>query len=385
MEEDPSRIKACTLEVDLDIPETKEFHDYTKDYPLAPESKVINGVSKLVPNLLHKRNYVVHHKALQCYLRLGAKLEKIHKGVSYEEKEFLREYIETNQKKRETARNKFEKDFYKLLNNAVFGKTMENVRYRCGIKLVNGANEKGEKKLLKFYASSTFKGSKVFEGSALVSVNMAKKEVILNKPIAVGQAILDLSTVVMFNFDYDDVLKRWPGKTKLLATDADSLMYEIGTSDIFQDINPDVKTHFDTSDYPKDHPSGILTGQNKKVLGLFKDEMQGKIVKEFVGPRAKCYALSVLDDVDFKKAKGVPKKVVKKSIHFDHYKKCLFEGKIYMTEFMTLRAREHVITNDKVTKIALSRDDDKRYLLENETHETLPHCHYAIPKEHKLL
>ena len=208
MEEDPSRIKACTLEVDLDIPETKEFHDYTKDYPLAPESKVINGVPKLVPNLLHKRNYVVHHKALQCYLRLGAKLKKIHRGVSYEEEEFLREYIETNQEMRETANNKFEKNFLKLLNNAVFGKTMENVRDCCGIKLVNGASEKGEKKLLKLFASSTFKGSKVFEDSALVSVNMAKKEVVLNKPIAVGQAILDLSKVVMFDFHYDYVLKK---------------------------------------------------------------------------------------------------------------------------------------------------------------------------------
>ena len=208
MEEEPSRIKACTLEVDLDIPETKEFHDYTKDYPLAPESKVINGVSKLVPNLLHKRNYVVHHKALQCYLRLGAKLKKIHRGVSYEEKEFLREYIETNQKKRETTKNKFEKDFFKLLNNAVFGKTMENVRNRCGVKLVNGASEKGGKRLLKLYASPTFRGSKVFEDSALVSVNMAKKEVVLNKPIAVGQAILNLSKVVMFNFHYDYVLKK---------------------------------------------------------------------------------------------------------------------------------------------------------------------------------
>ena len=120
--------------------------------------------------------------------------------------------------------------------------------------------KRGGKKLLKFYASSTFKWSKTFEDSALVSVNMAKKEVVLNKPIAIGQAILDLSKVVMFNFHYDYVLKKWPGKVKLLATDTDSLMYEIRTSDFFRDINPDVKTHFDTSDYPKDHSSGILTG-----------------------------------------------------------------------------------------------------------------------------
>ena len=111
---------------------------------------------------------------------------------------------------------------------------MENVRNRCGIKLVNGANEKGEKKLLKFYASSTFKGSKVFEDSALVSVNMAKKEVVLNKPIAVGQAILDLSKVVMFDFHYDYVLKKWPGKAKLLATDTDSLMYRSGRATSFR-------------------------------------------------------------------------------------------------------------------------------------------------------
>ena len=278
--EDPTQIKSFTLEVDLDIPETKEFHHYTKDYPLAPETKIVNGVPKLAPNLLHKRNYVVHHKALQCYLRLGAVLKKIHRGVSYEEKEFIKEYIETNQKKREKAKNKFEKDFFKLMNNSVFGKTMENVRARSGVKLVSGASDKGKKRLRKLIANPTFKSAKVFEDSSLVSVNMAKREVMLDKPIAVGQAILDISNVVMFNFHYDYVLKKWSGKAKLLATDTDSLMYEIRTSDFFQDINPDVKTHFDTSDYPKDHPSGILTGQNKKVLGLFKDELQGKIVKE---------------------------------------------------------------------------------------------------------
>ena len=162
-------------------------------------------------------------------------------------------------------------------------------------------------------------------------------------------------------------------------------MYEVQTSDFFQDIAPDLKEHFDTLDYPKDHPTGIPTGMNKKVLGLFKDEMQGKIVKEFVGLRAKSYALSVLDEPDFKKAKGVPKRVVKKSIYFDHYKKCLFEGKTYMTEFMTLRSRNHTITNDRVTKIALSRNDDKRYLLEDSEHRTLPHGHYSIPKEHRIL
>ena len=149
----------------------------------------------------------------------------------------------------------------------------------------------------------------------------------------------------------------------MLATDTDSLILEIRTKDVYEDITLDVHQRFDTSNYKSEHPSGMPVGVNKKVPGMFKDEMGGGIITEFVGLRSKMYSFSSLEQEEEKKAKGVPKSVVKKNIHFDHYKNCLFEKKSLTTQFYTLRSRDHEIHTEKVTKVALSNKDTKRYLL----------------------
>ena len=135
--------------------------------------------------------------------------------------------------------------------------------------------------------------------------------------------ILDLSKTLMYDFHYNYIKKKYGDKAKLLLTDTDSLMYEIQTEDFYKDINGDVKDRFDTSGYPPDHPSGIPSGFNKKVLGMFKDEVNGNVINEFVGLRAKLYSYKMFVGEESKKCKGVKKSVVKKSITHEDYKRCL--------------------------------------------------------------
>ena len=122
---------------------------------------------------------------------------------------------------------------------------------------------------------------------------MKKTEVYFNRPIYVGQAILDLSKTLMFHFHYNYIKSKYGNKAELLFTDTDSLMHEIETDDFYHDIVPDVKKRFDTSDYPEKHESGIKTGVNKKVIGKCKDEAAGKQITHFVGLRAKLYSYKI--------------------------------------------------------------------------------------------
>ena len=241
----------------------------------------MNKVEKLIPNLRDKEKYVLHYENLTQYLDLGLKLTCIHRGIRFEESEWLKPYIDMNTKLRTKGNNDFEKDFFKLMNNSVFGKTMENIRNRVNIKLVND-----REKAKKLTAKPNFKHLNIF-CEELIAVHMKKTNLIFNKPVYLGMCILDLSKTIMYEFHYNYIKKKYGDKAKLLFTDTDSLMYEIKTEDFYKDISGDVKDRFDTSDYPPNHPSGIPTGCNKKVLGVFKDEVAGMIIEEFVGLRAK--------------------------------------------------------------------------------------------------
>ena len=197
---------------------------------------------------------------------------------------------------------------------------------------------------------------------------MKNTEVYFGKPVYVGQAILDLSKTLMFNFHYEYILEKYNSKAQLLFTDTDSLMYEIKTKDFYKDINPDVQDKFDTSDYSTNHKSGIQIGVNKKVIGMFKDEVAGRQITHFVGLRAKLYSYKVEDEKDLKKCKGIKKNVVKKSIDFDDYVKCLFSGEKEMRKMKIIRSEKHDIYSKEVNKIALSNEDDKRFVLEDKVY-----------------
>ena len=359
----------CILEVYLEYPE--HLHDLHNDYPLAPERITVNKVEKLIPNLNNKTKYVIHHETLKLYLSLGLKLTKIHRGITFDESAWLKPYIDLNTDLRAKATNDFEKDFFKLMNNSVFGKTMENIRNRVDIRLVT--RESQAKKLT---CKPNYQHHTIFSKN-LAAVHMKKVSLKFNKPVYLGMSILDLSKTLMYDFHYNYIKPKYGERAKLLFTDTDSLAYEIETEDFYRDISIDVKEKFDTSNYPKNHPSGILTGVNKKVIGMFKDEAAGKQIAEFVGLRAKLYSYRVEESYEEKKCKGVKKAVIKKTISFNDYKNCLFDNKPAMRKMNVIRSHLHTIFTETVNKIALSPFDDKRLIRKDNIH-TFAHGHRAL-------
>jgi len=320
----------CCLEVDLDYP--RDLHDLHNDYPLAPEPLKVNKVYKLIPNLYNKTKYVIHHENLKQYIKLGLRLKKIHRSIRFEESEWLKPYIYLNTNLRAKASNNFEKDFFKLMNNSIYGKTMENIRNRVDIHLVT--NKRDSKK---FVSKPNYNHRNIFSDN-LIAIHMKKTKLVFNKPVYLGMCILDLSKTLMYDFHYNYIKKKYGDRAKLLFTDTDSLCYEIETKDFYADIKPDVMGLFDTSDYPKNHPSSIPIGVNKKVLGKFKEEAEGHQIREFVGLRSKLYAYHFDKEIVKKgkkiliekACKGITKNVKKKNITFKDYKNCLFQKQLLM-------------------------------------------------------
>ena len=277
------------LEVDLEYP--KELHELHNDYPLAPEVmnvkanmlsekqveiyKLINGskepkdekTNKLILNLNDKNKYVVHIRTLQFYLKHGLKLKKVHRAIKFEQKEILKPYIEFNTEKRKNARNDFEKDIFKLLNNAVFGKTMEDKRKHLDFEIVSD-----ERRFMKCVNNPSFKRSHIINED-LVGVEKQKPKLKLDKPIFIGMSILDLSKQHMYKFYYDVMKPKYGENIRMVYTDTDSFVFHTKTDDIYQDLK-EINDEMDFSGYDKNHKCFDVT--NKKVLGKFKDECEGK-------------------------------------------------------------------------------------------------------------
>ena len=282
--------------MDLEYPQ--ELHYKHNDYPVAPEklkvSKnmllghckkiaekyniLIGQVNKLIPTLSNKEKYVLRYQNLQLYLDLGLNLTKVHRVLEFNQSPWLKQYIHFNTEKRKQAKNSFEKDFFKLMNNSVFGKTMENLSKRVDVRLVTN-----EKKLLKLTSKPTYVSSKIFNKN-LVAVHKIKEALILNRPAYVGICILDLSKTLMYDFHYNYIKKKYDDRAELLFTDTDSLTYEIEAEDVYQDFWND-RDKFDNSDYPENSP---YHDKNNKVIGKFKYKAASTPVVEFVGLRSKC-------------------------------------------------------------------------------------------------
>ena len=204
----------CVLEVDIEYPE--DLHDLHNDYPLAPERSKIGGVEKLIPNLGDKKKkYIVHHESLKLYESLGLKIKKIRRGIKFREEAWLEPYIMTNTELRKNTKSDFEKDFFKLMNKSVFGKTTENIRNRVDIRLVND-----RRKAEKLAAKPNFKHLTIFDED-LAAVHMKITKILFNKPVYCGMAILDLSKTLMYDFHYNYIKQKFDEKAKLLFTDTD--------------------------------------------------------------------------------------------------------------------------------------------------------------------
>ena len=187
--------KGYLLKVDVKYPEV--LHDSHNDLPFMCEKMKINKVEKLVPNLYDKKKYIIHIKALNQALKHGLILEKVHRVIEFNQSAGLKPYIDFNTELRTQAKNDFEKDFFKLMNNSVFGKTMENIRKHKDIKLVTN-----EKAYLKNIMKPTFTPGVLF-GENLMGCEMGKIKIVMNKPVYLGKAILDLSKIIMYEFHYD--------------------------------------------------------------------------------------------------------------------------------------------------------------------------------------
>ena len=372
------------LEVDLDYP--KELHDLHSDYPLAPENVTVSenmlspysknlleclgmkptNVSKLIPNLNNKTKYILHHENLKQYLGLGMKLTKIHRILSFTQSPWLEPYIKFNTEQRKLAKNEFEKDFFKLMNNSVFGKTMENLRNHVNVELVTH-----QERLRKVIAKPNFTSFRIFDEN-LAAVQVTKPTLTLNRPIYAGMAILDLSKTLMYDFHYNHIKTLYGDRAKLLLTDTDSLCYEIETPDIYADMAKYIHL-FDTSNFQTDHP--LHSNHNKKVIGKFKDECPEHPPREFVGLKPKMYSID-LGLTEKKVAKGVMRSVIKCQLRHSLYKQSLFEGKAFSHSGHHIRSISHKVNTLKINKISLTPFDDKKYFI-NER-ENLAHGHYKI-------
>ena len=187
--------KGYMLEVDVSYP--KDLHDCHNDLPFMCESMEINGVEKLVPNLHDKKGYVIHIRALDQALRHGLVLERIHRAIKFNQSAWMKPYIDFSTQLRAVATSDFDKDFFKLVNKVVFGKTMENIRKHRNIKLVMT-----EERYLKTVMRPNFKFGIRFDEN-LMGCEMGKIKIKMNKPVYLSQAILDLSKIIMYEFHYD--------------------------------------------------------------------------------------------------------------------------------------------------------------------------------------
>ena len=295
---DENNDKGYIFEVDVKYP--KRLHELRSDLPFLPERMEINKCNKLVCNLYSKKKYVAHINTLKQALNHGLKFKKIHRVIEFNQEAWLKLYIDMNNDLRKLAKNDFEKDLFKLMNNSVFGKIMENIRKHRDIKLVTT-----DKKISKLVSEPNYHTINLISEDLSI-IEMKKTKVKMNKPIYLGLSILEISKILMYEFWYDSMKPKYNDNVRLCYMDTDSSVVHIKTNDFYKDIASDVENSFDTSNYKVNtaetttEPSSLEhsalarrplpTGKNKKVIGLMKDGLGGKIITEFVTLRPKTYS-----------------------------------------------------------------------------------------------
>ena len=342
--------KGYIIEVDVEYP--KNLHDLHSDLPFLPKRLKIDKCSKLVCKLYDKKDYVVHIRSLKQALNHGLIFKKVHRAIQFNQEAWLKTYIDMNNEMRKQAKNYFEKYFFKLMNNAVFGKTMGNVRKHRDVKLVT--TDKRRNQLLSkcnYYTTKWFLEN-------LLAIEMKKTNVKMNKPVYLGLLILEISRTLMYEFWYDYMKLKYGDNVKLCYVDTDSFIMRIKTEDFYKDVADDVEKRFDTSNYEVNRP--LPTGKNKKVIELMKDELGGKIMTEFFALRSKTFSYLMDDAWSDKKAKGTKKCVIKQRLKFNDYKDCLLKNEIALKSQQRFKSEIHGVYTEEINKIALSSNDDKR-------------------------
>jgi hypothetical protein len=364
------------LEVDIEY--SKELHDLHNDYPVCAEHfKVLGNMLspiqkqfletfkneniekyksyKLVPNLYDKTCYIIHYRNLKLVLQLGLKLKKIHRILRFKQSPWLAPYIDFNISKRKEAKDDFSKDFFKLLNNSVFGKTMENQRKRIAVKVVTSAGQ-----MTKLAKKPNLESFSIISEN-LVLCKIGKTTLQLNKPIYIGFCVLDLSKVLMTNFYYNVLKKVFPvpQQMNLLYTDTDSFIIKVMTDDLFEDFKK-IDKLMDFSDYPSNH--FLYSNENKKVNGKFKDETKSVLIEEFIALKSKMYIARLITGKDKLAAKGVKTHVINNDLKAVMYTESLNLGKVFYNKQYQIVSKKHQIFTKEIQKLTLSGFDDKRYI-----------------------
>ncbi|CAG8776626.1 699_t:CDS:2, partial [Cetraspora pellucida] len=307
---------------------------------------------KLILTLHDKDHYVIHYRNLQQCIREGYVLEKVYRVLGFEQSPWMESYIAMNTQRHAKAKNVFEKDFWKLMNNSVFGKTMEDVGE--------------EHRLRRLISDPAFVSRKIFYGANLVAVHRRQTNVKLNKPEYVGACILDLSKYFMYDFWYGHLKKKYGDRVRLLYTDTDSLIIEIETENIYQDMIDDCDL-FDFSDYPEDYWVLKNLPEDQWIIndeGKWKDENGGDQAIAYVGVRAKCYSVVCENSrKNMIKAKGLKKSLIKRELTHKIFEDCALEGKKDQPRTAQfLRSYGHRMYRIKQTKRSINPLDTKLWI-----------------------
>lgn len=362
------------LEVDLEYP--KKLHEKHSNFPLAPENIHVDYENlspfskkslfrstqtkkysdcKLSSTFHDRKNYVLHFKNLKLYLSLGLKLLVVHRVLRFRQKKFIAPFIEMCTQERQKAKTKFEQDQFKKVANSTYGKTIQNVRNYCTVKL-----HTTKKSLLKAISHHTFKNFVIIDTN-LVQTNHITPVVCHDKPISVGMTVLELSKNIMFNFFYN-VLSDPTFDIDLGFSDTDSFLFKTSNSPLYE---KKVEPFMDFSNYDPTHP--LFNNKNKAKLGFFKDELAGRYtISEFVGLRAKCYSMKMKSEknqtIEKKVCKGLGRVAIEKRLKFKHYKACLFQYLDKRYDFSTIRSTKQNIKTVRIKKKAISHFDSKRWI-----------------------
>lgn len=367
------------IEADIEVP--IEVHDRLKDLPplaevaCPPNSKT----KKLLATLNHKVKYVAHYTTLQQAVSLGLKVTKIYRALKFTQSPWMARFVTFNSELRAKSTDAFSKAFFKKMSNAVYGKTFENVRNRVDIRIVTTDNE-----LQKLYRQPRFKEHTIIHES-VVAVHMRRKSVYMNKPLYIGVAVLDISKTYMYSFYYD-VLKKH-ADVSLAYLDTDGIIAKIeGNKDLYDIFGkPEIAKYLDRSVFPDDHHPLDDKAHDGRI-GLFKDECKRRPMFEFVGLRPKLYAYRFSSKEDDAKAvklkaKGVKTSYVQTKLKFNDYKETLFTGnEPEKARFNIICGKRFQLYSTTVVKKSLSRDDDKRSILQCGI-QTLPYGHYSLAVE----
>ena len=403
---DPDGDTCYILEVDLHYP--AHLHNKHTDYPLAVEKKIIREEqlspvnleflrinkekfkpsTKLVPDLHDKVKYVCSLRNLKLFIKHGLVLQKIHRVLVADQSDFMSSYIEFNSLKRQAATTDFEKDFFKILNNAVFGKFIESVRKRTNVDVV-----KDPTRASKLVSKPQYLGFHTLDED-ITLVQSVKRKIVLDKPIACGYMVLENAKNIMYDFWYDVLKPMYGNRIKLLLSDTDSFIYAVYTDDSYQDLYNN-RHLMDLSGYEDDTILGKFHDKNnKKVPGKFSDEKPLAVIREVCALKPKMYSIltktlkcSKISDEGHvcgsgcqyghsATAKGVSTVSKRKTTHVD-YKSVLVNSGTTTTSSNAIRTLNNSMYSVNIRKRGLSAYDDKKYILNNKIN-TLSYGHYRL-------